>query len=212
MLALPRKDFAVKTLLLWSTAAVLAFAPAAWAQDASQTPEAAAPNAPSGVSPIEQSATPGQAPVAPATNADGSAASVTPQTMQSEAPAQQSEALPPACAPATPLAGSEQSMSATDMSGMEQMPEGNDQLLSALSAVEVQMKSAVAQQNFDIAYACALVSLSNGVEAINKLNQQFGKDDKLKSAAEQTMHAGDTNIAGVVDWLNTQQASGSAPQ
>ena len=160
-----------------------------------------APQAPAQAAPVEQAA-PNVVETAPLDQ----------QAMQPQAPQVQGESLPPACAPAAGLSGSEQSMGTADMSGLEHMGEGNDQLISATSALQVQLKSAVAQENIDIAYACALVALFNGLKSITAVQTQFGQDATIRQPAERVLQSGEQDIAGVVDWLNTQEPSGSAAQ
>jgi hypothetical protein len=168
---------------------------------AAPDPAQNAQQAPAQVAPTEQAA--------PAGN---NAPSQDQQTMQQQAPAQQGEALPAACAPVPGLSGSEQSMGTADMSGLEHLGEGNDQLISATSALQVQIKSAAAQENIDIAYACALVALYNGLEAITAVHAEFGQDPTIRQTAERVLSAGGRDIGGVIDWLNQQQPSQSPAQ
>ena len=164
---------------------------------------APAPQAPTGAAPVEQAA--------PA-NTTTQAQPTPEQAMQQQAPEQQVPPLPVACAPAPGLSGSEQSMGTADMGGLEHLGEGNDQMISVTSALQVQIKSAVAQENIDIAYACALVALFNGLQSLTQVQSQYGKNTEIRDTANRVLSGGQQEIGRVVDWLNTQQPSESAAQ
>ena len=132
--------------------------------------------------------------------------------MQQQAPALEGKPLPTACAPVSGLSGSEQAMGTADMSSLEHLGEGNDQLISALAALQVQVKQAVAQENIDIAYACALVALHNGLETLTGVQAEFGQDETIRQAARSVLQNSQGNIGSVVQWLDGQQPSGSPAQ
>ena len=173
----------------------LALSVSAMAQGAG--PLQQAPQAPSSIEPVEQAA--------PAGSAGAADPSQQQQTMQPQAPVVQVRPLPANCTPATALAGSEQSMSATDMSSLEHLGPGNDALLSALSAIQVQMKSAVAQENIDLGYACAVLALYNGLDALTAVQREHGTDATVRQGAERVLQQSQGDVQSLEAWVGQQQ-------
>jgi hypothetical protein len=149
--------------------------------------------------PVEQASpehTPSQAAAAASQSPDASTLDPTKTKLQ---------ALPTACASTGSMQGSEQGRSVVDTNGLQNQGSGNEQLISLVSAMQLQMKQALGNNNVDLALACTLLATYNGLVQIAGVEAQFGKDDTIKSAAQAAASAAQQNAGTVSDWLGKQQ-------
>jgi hypothetical protein len=142
--------------------------------------------------PAEQQASPGQQ--APANTE-------TQQSMQPQPAPLESEPLPTACAPDTALMGSEQARSLSDTAGLEDLNPGQEQLLSALSALQIKMKSNVSDESLDRAVACALIAIYQSAQDIAEVQGQFGQDQTVSTAGQTFQQTAAEQLPILLDWL-----------